>query len=392
MAINGGSTPRTSPSGMREVRPGVWELRVYAGLLPDGRQRQVSKTFRGSRREAVKARAALLVELAETKGPYGAPGTFTDLAERWYAHGLPGWKSRTAYGYRRHLDQILIPAFGDLYVDRIKPSHVDRLWTNLANGKATGRKASPATVERIAATLKACLNHGVTRGELMGNVVRAARPPRSHRREINPPSAAEITTLLIAAKHQDADFGMLCWLAVATGARQGELCALRWSDVDLEARQVRIARTMAELHSRVAEEPTKTHAARVVALDDLTVELLTQHKEDQATRSLEMVDRKPKRDAFLFSYAPDGSAPMRPSAVSLRWYRLAHAEGIICRFHDLRHAAATLLVGEGVPLPVVSKRLGHQKVSTTADIYSHVLAGQDREAANVMGSLLAGDT
>jgi integrase len=384
------ATAGKAQKGMRELRPGVWELRVYAGRLPDGKERYVSRTFRGTAREATKARAALLVEVESAKGSGATAGTFADLAERWFAHGRPGWKTRTADSYRRHLDQVLIPALGAKYTDRIRPADLDRLWASLADGTATGRKVSPATVERYAGTIKAVLNFGVRRGELARNVVQQARPPRSHRKEIAPPSVDELTRLLEEARHVDEDFGVLCWLAVATGARLGELCALRWTDVDLEAGTVRIARTLAELRSRVTEEATKNHSVRVVAIDPLTVEVLQRHREAQEERSEALLDRLPARDAFLFSYAPDGVAPMRPQAVSLKWRRLVDREGLNVRFHDLRHAAATLLLSRGVALPTVSKRLGHRSVSVTADVYSHVIDGADREAADAMGALLAG--
>jgi integrase len=246
------TTTSKSQNGMREIKPGVWELRLYAGRRPDGRDRYVSKRFRGTAREAVRARAALLVELEQNKGSGDTPGTFGELAERWYAHGRPGWKVRTADSYRRHLDQVIVPALGAKDADRLRPADLDRLWASLADGQATGNEIAPATVERYAAAVKAIFNFGIRRGELARNLVVQAPPPRSHSKEVTPPSVEMVTRLLVSAREADADFGALCWVAVATGARQGELCALRWADVDLGEATVRIARTLSELRSQVA--------------------------------------------------------------------------------------------------------------------------------------------
>ena len=149
------------------------------------------------RGEAVRARAALLVELEQNKGSGDTPGTFGELAERWYAHGKPGWKARTADSYRRHLDQVIVPALGAKDADRLRPADLDRLWASLADGQATGNEIAPATVERYAATVKAIFNFGIRPGELARNLVLQAPPPRSHPKEITPPSVEMVTRLLV---------------------------------------------------------------------------------------------------------------------------------------------------------------------------------------------------
>ena len=183
---------KKSQNSMHKVNPGVWELRLYAGRRRDSREPLVSKRFAARQGEAVRGAAALLVELEQNEGGGETRGTFGELAERWYAHGRPGWKARTADSYRRHLDQVILPALGGKDADRLRPAELDRLWASLADGRGDGEtRSGPATVERYAAAVKAIFNFGIRRGELARNLVVQAPPPRSHAREITPPTVEE---------------------------------------------------------------------------------------------------------------------------------------------------------------------------------------------------------
>ena len=176
---------------------------------------------------------------------------------------------------------------------------------------------------------------------------------------INPPSAATVRELLDAARNTDEV--LHCWLqvAVATGARGGELCALRRCDFDLTARTVRIG------HSVSA---TKAHGIFI--------------KTTKTGREVQPAD-------LVFTNDPTAQRPWRPALVTRRWERLRAQTGHRgVRIHDLRHFVATELLTAGINIRTVANRLGHARTSTTLDIYWAWVPARDRDAAEHLEGLL----
>lgn len=153
--------------------------------------------------------------------------------------------------------------------------------------------------------------------------------------------------------------------------------AFRWTDVDLEVPQLRVETALTFVGGRPRLKGTKTGRSRVLVLDDATAGAL---------------DRQPRRDndlPLVFSQ-PDGR-PWRPEVVTDRWRAQWPALDVPkIRLHDTRHCHATLLLAQGVPIKVVSQRLGHHTIALTMDIYAHVLPAMDRDAAAAIGRALGG--
>ena len=196
---------------------------------------------------------------------------------------------------------------------------------------------------------------------------------------------------MTTASWTDPALGCLIRLAAISGARRGELCALRWSDFDLKGGWLTIARSLSGGRAdALVEKDTKTHAKRRVSLDAETRSSLEAHRRTCEHRA-RACDVELPPTAFVFSDMPDGSAPWRPSRVTLAFRRISTRLGVGgVRFHDLRHFAATQLLAAGVPVKTVSARLGHANASTTLNIYAHRLEAADEEAANVLAGLLDG--
>jgi integrase len=215
-----------------------------------------------------------------------------------------------------------------------------------------------------------------------------ASPPRVSSAEIRPPTPADVSRLLRTAYEADPDFAVLLWLAATTGARRGELCALRWANIDLEAAEVLIVRNLFQAAGRLVEKDTKTHAARRLALSHGSVALLDEHRRRCAERA-ETCGARLSDDAYMFSYDPAGRQPMRLDSVTHRFSRLAKELGLQTRLHDLRHYAATQLIAGGVDLRTVSGRIGHAGGgATTLRVYTHLTAASDRRAAEVLEQTL----
>jgi integrase len=172
------------------------------------------------------------------------------------------------------------------------------------------------------------------------------------------------------------------------GARRGELCALRWPDIDFDRGEVLIAGNVVRVpRQALVHKDTKTHAKRRVAVGAATVEQLRARRVAQAKDAL-ACGTTLAAGAYVFSHVPDGSKPIDPDGISHRFLRLARRMGVNCRLHDLRHFMVTQLVAGGVDWRTVSGRAGHADGHMTLATYAHFQQAQDRQAAEFMESLL----
>jgi integrase len=375
---------------MRQRGERSWELRVHAGRDEStGRKQYVTRTFRGGKRDASKALAALVADV-ERGSLTGRGGTVGELCERWYEASVPGWSPTVVMGYRRLLDRHVLPTFGSVPLRRLRTSDLDAWYVRLrAAGGVGGRPLAPNTVQRIHALVRRALNQGVKWGWLTVNPALAASPPRVLKSTIAVPSPEVVASFIEAAGEVNPALPTFLRLAAVTGARRGELCALRWRHVDLDGAVLHIAGSIVEAAGgALIEKDTKTHAERRVHLDARTLEVLDAHRQRVAAMML-AAGRGLDADGFVFSHDPTRAEPWRPNYVTLAFGRLAKERGLQgLRLHDLRHFAATTMLANGVDVRTAAGRLGHANAATTLNVYSHfVPAADERAAATVAGAL-----
>lgn len=352
---------RSRGEGTYRQRPsGRWEVRV---TLPDGK---------GTRRSFYVATRAEAIRLA---GRYtGTPDAATPPAsigltpflEDWYAGRLPFIAERSASKYRYTIDRHITPYLGAMRVASIDAGTV-RWW----HGELLTAGVGKPTIHDAHAILSAALNSPAGRKILRANPAAEVTPPAhaAHRAQ-RAPSEAELDAILEAVTGDPLE--ALYLLAVTTGARQGELLALRWQDLELEA-EFPVAHVSGNLDMHGARvERTKTAGStRDLPIDaELLVPLLRElHKTRIAAGG----------GPYVFSR--DGARPIDPSAVRRHFHELC-AELKIgpYRWHDLRHGSATLLLKRGVAMPIVSRLLGHERQATTDKTYGHVKAEDARGA------------
>ncbi|MGH9027637.1 MAG: tyrosine-type recombinase/integrase [Acidimicrobiia bacterium] len=300
-----------------------------------------------------------------------------DLCEAWYRHVEPDLSASVAPEYRRLLDRRILPRLGRLPLSKLAPADLDRWYGELRSGD-NSRPLAANSVRRIHSVLHRALDQGVRWGWLDANPANRASPPAVRRPELTVPDPTTVARVIAEARRTSPALACFLRLAATTGARRGELCALRWCDVDFEAASLTIRHGVVEHPTRgVVVQDTKTHAARHLALDPTTVDVLGAHRNGAAD------------DAFLFSHASDGSRPWRPHYVTLAFTRLRNRLGLpSVRLHDLRHFAATQLLAGGQDVRTVAGRLGHADASVTLGTYAHFLAVADRRAAELLGQLL----
>ena len=364
---------------LRERSPGTWELTVAAGRdASTGQYRRVIRTMRTtSKRDAKAALAQLEVEVrAGQVGPSDI--TMAELFELWLEHlQAKGRSENTLYGYRRYIKRDLLPALGSIRLSKLTVLHLDRFYNTLSK-----RGLAPATVRQAHALIRAALNQGERWGMIGRNVAKLAAPPSMPQREQTPPSVAEVNALIAAAIEIDPLLGLYVRLAAATGMRRAEACALRWSDLNVEARTLTIERSHVALPGVRINQPTKTRTSRTIILDEATMESLADARPGISAE---------QGGGYIFS-DDNGESPWRPDAVTARWARVRQRAGVstTIRLHDLRHWQATYLLDAGLPLPTVAARLGHASGLTTIAIYAHRTPTADNLAASTIGAALIG--
>lgn len=379
---------------MRERSPRVWELRAYAGVDPvTRRKRWKSRTVRGAgKREAEEELSKLVAEVVAGRHR-ATEGTVEYLMDRWIEQGERLGRSPTTLAcYRGYAANNIAPAIGDLELRKLTAAHLDRFYAEL---ERSGRK--PATVAKHHAMIRAALNQAMKWGWVDRNVAELASPPTLRQAEIHPPTVDEVRRLLTAAEAKNEDLAVLLWLAATTGARRGELCALRRSDIRLEwetpldpvGGSLLIDENVIDLPELVELKDTKTHRARRLALDAATAAVLALHirrQDERATQGLTAL----VADPYVFSEAIDGSAPWRPGRVTGFFRRLRakeHLEHV--DMHHLRHFMATQAIAAGIDVRTIAGRLGHSGGGAiTMRVYAHFLEAADQRAADHMGQLL----
>jgi integrase len=370
---------------MKERTPGVWWLRAYAGRSSTGKPVQVSRTVRGGKRLAQAELTKLVAEVAERAGqmtPLTRGMTVSELLERWLEYLTPLREPGTIRGYRQH-SKAITAAIGSVQVSKLNAQQLDRAYrTWLGQGRAA------RTVRQRHAIMSSALHQAQRWGLVARAVTDLASPPAIHARPGPSTDPAVVRQLISAAEDVNPVLAAAIALAAVTGARRGELCGLRWSDVDSTG-LLHIRRAVKhDLDPRqLVVGPTKTHSERRVSLDDLAMSVLAAHRA-RVQHAADMTGVPLGPEAYVLSLDPSGAEPMRPDSLGDAFARLARQQGAKLRFHDLRHFAATQLVGAGVDVRTVAGRLGHADASTTLRVYAHALQERDRAAAEVLGGLL----
>ncbi|MFO0448604.1 MAG: tyrosine-type recombinase/integrase [Pseudomonadota bacterium] len=366
-------------AGSLQRRGNRWRLVVDIGRDPvTGQRRQRTRMVAGSRADAEKA-LALLVAGSTTGDPHlGKDSSLGDLLDAWMA--VARLSPATALDYRRAISKHIPPHMKSMRVWKITTHQLDQLYSALQD-KGLG----PARIRRVHNILRRSLGQAVKWQWIARNPAVDASPPPLEQPSITPPPVDDVRRWVDAC---DGPMRVYAVLAAHLGARRGELCALQWGDIDLDAGEITIRRALTEGGPGVGivAKPTKTNRDRTVAIDPATVGLLRAHRHQRLQDALAAGARP---GPWVFATDPLGHVAPRPDSMSRRFSRLRDELGLgHVRPHDLRHFVATQLLAAGVDPRTVSGRLGHSRTSTTLDIYAAFVPARDRDAADLLGRLL----
>lgn len=340
------------------------------------------KTLYGRTREEVGRKLTAALKNRDDGLPVAnGQHTVASYLDDWLASVKPTLRVSTWTRYHQLMHGHVIPHIGRVRLTKLSPQHVSRLY---ADRLEVGLK--PATVAQTHRILHRALSQATRWGLVVRNVATLVDPPRVVREEMRTLSAEEVKRFLAAAA--DHRLHALFALAVSTGMREGELLALRWRNVDLDAGVVQVTGTLQRTPDgpRISEPKTKK-SRRQIHLTKTAVEALKVHRVRQNEERLRM---GPAWDDNDLVFCNSIGRPLNDANMLNRDFRpLLEKAGLPrIRFHDLRHTAATLMLGAGVHPKIVSEMLGHSQIGITLDLYSHVTPTMQAEAAAAMDGVL----
>lgn len=369
-----------SKSGKTTTR---WYVVVDLGRGLNGKRRQKWHGGYATVGDAEQARAEIVASVYDRTYVEATKVTVASWVTGDWLNALESRaKPTTVASYRANLEHHVLPALGSLKLHEVTGEHLDAFYAELlADGRIDGKGGlQRRSVGNIHMLIRLIFRDARSAGIVKRNPTADAHPPKRNERKravMRAWTTDELAAFLqaCAGEHLQAAFH----LAALTGMRRGEIAALRWPNFDPSRAQVFVAESRTRVGTEIVHsDSTKTGGARTVDLDPRTVQMLRAHRRRQQIAHVEQL---------AFTY-PDGRQ-LRPDYLSERFLRVAAKAGLRrIRFHDLRHTHATIALQAGVPVHVVAQRLGHANPAMTLNIYSHVLPGQQAEAARLVANAL----
>ena len=407
---------------IREREPGVYEITVSTGRRDPrtGKYGQVSRTVRAVPRrpgakgypKQVETEVAKLLAEVDGGQHQGGRRTLDDLLDEYLRHQeARGRAPKTMLEARRRADRIKTDPVGSKDIRRLTGRDLDEFYARLASaGGRSGYGMHPTTRHHFHSLIRAALNQAIRwRWLSPPNPASEAQAPPLAPDERVPPTPKEARRLALAVSQENPDLAALIFVDATTGMRRGEICGLRFCDIDLEGGAATISWRCSDLPKGntaplsgggnvlkvfpsgvVMLSATKNKKRRRFALDPITLAVLMEQKFRAEVRC-EALGVELAPDAFVWSQLADHSEPWRPDRVSGAFTALRNRENMrhVC-LNDLRHFSATQLVAAGIDPRLVAGRLGHD-ASVLLRIYSHVIPARDQAAAQLLGELMRGE-
>jgi integrase len=397
-----------------------WRVTYDLPPGPDGERRRTTKRGFATVKDANRFRRDALARHEQGLGRDPAQGRqrLGDYLRAWL-DGL-SVKPTSRADYRQSIECYIAPRIGGIRLEQLTPEHLDRLYRGLeANGKRRGpcrtdgrscqvdgctpdlhEGLSAKSVRNVHGFLHVALEAAVARGYLPRNVADLANPPKARRaRSRNARDHCwtrdQLVTFLDHTRASGDRHHALWFLIATTGLRRAEALALRWTDVDLDRARLTIRQTVTVANGVIVwqRDAKSDDSERTIALDTRTVAVLNDHRRRQLEQRLAAGPgwtTHPQDHDLVFTRA-DGTA-IPPKRASQLFTRHVDAAGLPrIGVHGLRHSWATLALRAGVPIKVVSERIGHADPAVTMQVYAHALEGDDATAAETTATAIFGD-
>ena len=370
---------------IRKRKDGRWEGRYTAGHDP-ATGKPIYKNVLGKTQAEVKEKLKRAIE--ETRGlDIVKAGQYTlgQWMDVWFEnYAKLKVRPSSHQTYKGYINNHIKPYVGSIPLSKLTSLDLQKLYKMLLTegridrieAKNQPKGLSAKTVRNINQIISSALNLAKEQKLLASNPADACALPKVEHREMKTLPVEQLTSFLREAK--ETGVYEMYYIELATGLRRGELLGLKWQDIDLVNGTIRVQRQVARIDGEIVEAPLKTkNSYRNVSIGPDAIEVLKEQK------------KKVGDSEYVFP-SPNGG-PISPDSVLNMLRRVLERAGLPkIRFHDLRHTFATLALQNGVDIKTVSGMLGHFSAGFTLDTYAHVTTSAQREAANTMGTVLAG--
>jgi integrase len=358
--------------------------RWAAALYVEGKRRYF---YGRTKKEAeTKRRAAIL---ALEKGEFATEGDARQTVAQYFAYWIgvkraEGLRESTYVTYRK-IEKTIAPYIGRIQLRKLTPAHMQALYAQLQK-----RGLTQSTLKTVHTVFKATLNDAVKWRYISASPLQHIPAPRVSEREYRILAPDQAADLMYAARGSQLECAII--LTVTLGLRRGELLALRWSDIDLDAKKLQVKHNVSYLTvdgvTDFYEGAPKTKAGRrTLRLPDIVIESLRAHSARQLEARLKARTVWQDKDLVFTSPKKPGEF-LTPAALLYRFQQALKAAILPpMRWHELRHSAASILLSIGVPIKVVQEILGHANVNVTLSVYGHVLPGLQEKAMEQVDDL-----
>ena len=336
------------------------------GVDRSGKRIRKYRTF-DTKRDATRAFNEHKVKMDKGTQVLPSEYTFAQWLDYWYKDIiLPQIEETTAYGYRGMIENYLKPQLGEIRLQKLTARDIQQYYTWLMDEK----ELSPNTVIKHHNLLTNTLNAAEQQEYITKNPMRAVSPPKKRQREAKFYTPEQLGTLLDKAVGTRIELPV--YICAYLGLRRGELCGLRWSDVDLEHQTITIENTRTQAGKKEIEKGTKTASStRTLYLPDTLCDMLKAAKEHQQACRAEYKNVYDDNDYVVVM---EDGRPFRPNYLSELFGKfLADNDLPKIVLHELRHTFASLSNQAGIPAYNIGKALGHSTPATTQKIYTHLL-------------------
>lgn len=375
-----------------------YSIRVHRGRGSDGRQlKPWTATFEVAPSWTEKSAKKKAEAFAATFEKECRAGVITDSRRTFQSYcdyvlelkESRGAKHSTIVRYRE-LTSRIYPAIGHIKLKDLRADHLNSLYTHLSQpgqNKRTGEGLSAKTVLEHHRLISTVLEQATKDGLIPFNIAGRATLPKVQKKEVNYFQLEQVAAIREALETEPIKWKVLVHLLLITGVRRGEILGLKWDKVDLEGNRLHICNNVLYTPDRgIYEDAPKTSTSdRFITVPLETVRLLRQYKTWQNEERLRLGSYY-QYQSFVFSQ--DNGNPMHPDSVTDWLKKFSKRHGLPhINPHAFRHTMASMLYFNGVDSVSISKRLGHAQVSTTANIYAHVMEEADQRNADILADV-----